>query len=187
MKYRLLSLATLFVVVCFTSPVNAEDKKTAMQFENPLEEALYHAVQKPAGHKHGNDMQRFYKERNYQPVWMQEDGDWARSPKDVIEAINSSDKEGLKPENYPLASVIDQAPSKANVQAVAQYELRVTDQVMDFVKAVRYGQVMPSKVFPKFFTPDDSRDLAYPLQQIIESSSIEAGLQEQAPQMPEYA
>lgn len=186
MNYRLPSLASLFVVACLI-PAHAEETKTdEMTLTNPLAKALHSELKSTTAYTHGSDLQRFYKQRNYESVWLDEDGDWKRDPSDIIESINESAAEGLNPKNYALEKTVKQ-PVPENVAAIAPYELRVTSQVMDYVEDLRYGQVVPASVFPQFFTPDDSHDLAHPTEQVLSAGSIKKGLQAQNPQHPEYA
>lgn len=183
MKHYLLSgLAVAFILYSAIALMGAEAAKY-----DALIRVIPVALNAPAHYRHSDALQRFYKQRNHRPLWLDENGQWQRKPEAFITAISRAAEEGLNPQDYPLQQLVDSKPHFANPVDAAVYELAVTDIAMDYIAALRYGRVNPQSVFPSFFIPDTNRDLAYPLQQIADAWNSEEAIYAQAPSVADYA
>jgi murein L,D-transpeptidase YcbB/YkuD len=182
LKYRFASLLILFALMCATPLIEAvAAKQTAMS------DALESALQSSESYKHRADLQRFYKEREYKPLWLDADGDWKEQPDGFVQAIRKASQHGLNPQHYPLEPLLERHKPSPDIAQNAAQELAVTDMAMDYLKALRYGVVNPTRIFPDFFTPDNQRDLAWPMQQVIDNGATAEAINAQAPQMSDYA
>lgn len=188
MFVRLLTLL-VFLVASIISPFAfAQTPDTAtVQVEGPLAERIQARLQNPQNFKRGYDLQRLYQDRQYQPIWLEANGNWQTSPTTYADAIvERAYKEGLNPENYRIRAG-NGSVSGASLASIAQTELEVTDTIMDFIGDLRYGAVDPETVFPMFFAPDRSQDIAWLTQEFLSSRNLDDAFEELAPPMEEYA
>lgn len=189
MRPFLSSFAVLTIALSSTTALaqtDTEDKRNIPT--DPTAKAMYDTLQSPQGMRHGYDLQKFYQARGYEPLWLEDDGDWERKPDAFVEAIAEADEEGLKPEDYPLASWLAQKPELDNATAIARYDAAISDVVFAYIDDLHNGKVDPQDVFPNFFIPDEEQEeLAWVAQQVLSAGDVEKALQQQTPQIEEYA
>lgn len=181
MKLYLLSAVFLLLLNC-TVPL-ISDKAITQEIMQSLRVTLA----TPDAFRHSDDLQRFYQQRNFQPIWVDASGNWQQRPTDFIAAVNRAAEDGLNPKNYSLPNLVANRPPIENVQQAAAYELSITEAIMDYLAALRYGSVDPQHVFPDYFTFEKEHDLATPLYNILNAVDTHSAILAQTPQVSDYA
>lgn len=181
------ALSTVLLVSVFATPAFAQEQKADTISTDPEAKAIYDALRNPAKFREGYVLQKFYQNRGYAPVWVEEDGDWERSPEAFAKAIEQATAEGLNPNDYPLQQIISNHKGSDDAAVNARSELAVSDVIAAYIDDLQNGKVDASKVFPKFFVPEEEEDdIAWHMEKALENGNAEEAFRAQVPQSKEY-
>lgn len=64
-------------------------------------------------------LKKFYRQRDYQSVWLEDDGSWKRDVDPFISAFKQAEKEGLNYADYQFATAVNQARASQSPKALA--------------------------------------------------------------------
>ncbi len=132
------------------------------------------------------DLLRFYKARNFQPVWFLYE---KTSPllETVLEFIENVDKEGLDSRDYQLAKLLllkEQAEEHVSSEALA-LELQTTQSILILAKDLARGRLTASSADPDWHIPQPTFDAVDFLRTALQSDLIQA-LNDLIPQHASY-
>ena len=136
-------------------------------------------VRMTIGDANAGPVQLFYRRRDYQPVWLEDDNGTGR----VLQAFARAAEEGLNPEDY----AVPELPPRASAQARGRFELRLTASFLRYAADLRKGRVTPSQVYRDARLPRDEFDPAAALESALAQAGVGTLLSELAPPLPEYA
>lgn len=119
-------------------------------------------------------LQKFYQQRNYAPVWDNDNGD----VEIVIAHLSEADREGLDPADYRLTE-IEQASG-------VERELLLTDALLRYTSDLQNGVHSPRAVDRSWFINKPASDIVATLQFAVNSNSLERTLSQLSPQNPIY-
>ena len=112
-------------------------------------QALVGQGQMPALHwpnytDYQNDVKTFYDDRNYEVAWTR-DGKPTKAASGFIEAFRSADRKGLRPADYDADRWESRvsALSGKGADAIAEFDVAMTINVMRFTSDLRIGRVNP--------------------------------------------
>lgn len=138
---------------------------------------------------------RFYTQRAFQPVWIDEDGVLPHTEM-LVQTIRQSGQEGLKPGVYHLPTIAtlitelgqpgDRELSRTQRHRVA-LELLLTDAYLMYGAHAIAGQIDPKILGEVWFGDRAAMDLTTPLQQALETDSVAAFLSQLRPRHRGYA
>lgn len=91
-----------------------------------------------------NDVKSFYDDRNYEVAWTR-DGKPTSAASGFIEAFRNADRKGLRPADYDTDRWDNRvaALQGKNADAIAQFDVAMTINVMRFISDLRIGRVNP--------------------------------------------
>lgn len=117
------------------------------------------------------DLKTFYDDRNYELAWSR-DGKPTPAASGFIEAFRSADAKGLRPEDYDAGrwqERIARLGSK-DADAIAQFDIAMTVNIMRFVSDLRIGRVNPSH----FNFAIDTQEKKYNLPEFVSDQAVDA-------------
>lgn len=131
----------------------------------------------------------FYKERDYQPAWVDEDG-LTDNGKELLQAVKESPEQGLNPEDYKLQYLyhLKKKTEKedAAIESFSKLEKEFTAAYLKYADHVLRGRLNPEKLDALWKTNQREKDLAVHLQQALEEEEVAASLQALEPTYKGY-
>lgn len=131
----------------------------------------------------------FYKERNYQPAWVDEDG-LTSDGKELLEAIEESPVQGLNPEDYKLQYLYHlkkkTEKEEAPLESFSKLEKEFTAAYLKFANHILRGRLHPEELDALWKINQREEDLAAHLKQALEEEEVVASLQALEPTYKAY-
>lgn len=134
--------------------------------------------------KRRSDISRFYNSESARLLWTGQ----TRSG-DLVGRMVDSDREGLRPEDYPSETLTDARSSlggSLSPSEEAWVELLLTGHFLDFASDVRAGRVSPRFVYPDAYMPINTIDAFVALERFAKSGSLGEFLSDWEPQGDTY-
>src|SRR5262245_42674448 len=138
---------------------------------------------------------RFYETREFQPVWVGENGALARVAT-LVTVLRHADRQGLQPAFYHLAKIEtmfaelrrEQALTPGiKVQRCLDLELLLTDASLMYISHVLAGRVSPKAIDDAWFANRPELDLVALLQRVLDDDHLEEALGNFRPPQQGYA
>ena len=113
-----------------------------------LEEGSHPDLRWPNFSRLGNQVQRFYEQAGYRPVWLRE-GEPSPQASQLMELLQQSYRKGLNPRDYDGDRWADRllklaaAPEPTASCEAALFDLGLTVSAMRYVKDLRFGRIDP--------------------------------------------
>lgn len=132
------------------------------------------------------ELQRFYKARNYEPLWFLQ-----TDPSPLLDTalvfIENADKEGLDSRDYQLQKLLQlrQQEQRSSSETLT-LELQTTRAVLMLAKDLSRGRLTASSADPDWHIPQASFDAITFLQKAIRSGDLAQAFSALPPQEPEY-
>ncbi len=132
---------------------------------------------------------QFYKERDYLPAWINEDG-LTKQSHELLEAIESCPENGLNPEDYKLA-YLQHLEKKldgdnAEMKDYKKFDKELTSAYLNLANHLLRGRIDPASFDETWLTDRRKKDLATHLQKAIEKDVIIESLQNLEPKYDGY-
>lgn len=117
------------------------------------------------------DVKTFYDDRNYELAWSR-DGKPTAAASGFIEAFRAAEAKGLRPEDYDAGRWQDRVAKlrTKDADAIAQFDVAMTVDVMRFVSDLRIGRVNPSH----FNFAIDTQQKKYDLPEFVSDQAVDA-------------
>ncbi len=98
---------------------------------------------------HRKEIIKFYKTRNFKPLWLGEYGMAARA-RHLLSLLGKADEEGLRAQDYLPASLIDFNDQASNIAekpaALAKLEIELTVAALEYSHHITAGRVKPIRI-----------------------------------------
>ena len=122
----------------------------------------------------------FYKQRNYEPLFVE---DRKQSPRGAAAAahLQNADADGLEPTDYPIPVF-----RSGDLEALADAELRLTGEVLEYARHAAMGRVHFSRISNDIGFEQDAPEPADILTKISTASDVRQALDSYQPQLPQY-
>jgi murein L,D-transpeptidase YcbB/YkuD len=117
------------------------------------------------------DVQRFYRERDYAPAWIDTSG-VALQTADVLERLRRAWIEGLDPARYHPDAIEALVAHAADVVQLARLDVLLSDAFLSFAREARDGRVHPRDVDPMWHIPFDAFDYPTALEKSLAGHSV---------------
>lgn len=138
---------------------------------------------------HRKEIIRFYKTRDFKPLWLGEYGMAARA-RHLLSLLGKADEEGLRAQDYLPASLIDFDDQASNIAekpaALARLEIELTVAALEYSHHITAGRVKPiriSKLHTLKAKPVAARKVLTNLQSTLRPDNYLTSLQ---PMIPQY-
>ncbi|SNY99050.1 L,D-transpeptidase family protein [Halomonas sp. hl-4] len=147
----------------------------------PLQEALQARL---AASDQRLPVERFYEYRDHQPVWTT-----AQSVKALMAGLRELERDGINPDNYAVASLMEafERSQSAGVSAQAAFELQASQALLQALDHLNRGQVNPRKLAAQWDAERPSR--GYSMARVMEAVNqldIAAALDQARPDSSAY-
>ncbi|MCC8997280.1 MAG: L,D-transpeptidase family protein [Nitrosomonas sp.] len=133
------------------------------------------------------ELQRFYKARNYEPVWFLQTS--SSSLLDTaLTFIESADKEGLDSRDYQFSKLLQlkQLEEQRSSSQSVTLELQTTRAVLTLARDLSRGRLSASSADPDWHIPQPSFDAVAFLQKALQSEDLTQSFNSLSPQEPSY-
>jgi len=122
----------------------------------------------------------FYKERNYEPLFV---AARKQSPRGaaVVAFLQGVDADGLEPSDYPAPTF-----KADDVDALAEAELRLIGEVLEYARHASSGRVHYSRISNDIGYEHDTPEPAEILKNVATASDVKQALDSYQPQHPQY-
>jgi murein L,D-transpeptidase YcbB/YkuD len=170
-----------------TSPAASTPAQPAPELAlDPLGQRLRDALSATAMDKQFDSKTRasldtFYLARKYAPVWT-DNGAMNERAKAVIAQLRHADADGLDPADYPVPTL----EANAGPDALADFELKLTDAVITYARHAAVGRVHWSRVSRDIFYDIPVPEAADILGKLAAASDARAALDSYNPQHAAY-
>ena len=117
------------------------------------------------------DVKTFYDDRNYELAWSR-DGHATAAASGFIEAFRGAEAKGLRPEDYDASRWQERVLrlGTKDAEAIAQFDVAMTVDVMRFISDLRIGRVNPSR----FNFAIDTQQKKYNLPEFVSDEAVDA-------------
>ncbi len=117
------------------------------------------------------DVKTFYDDRNYEVAWTR-NGKPTAAASGFIEAFQGSDAKGLRPDDYDAGRWGERVTKLRgkDADAIAQFDVTMTVNVMRFISDLRIGRVNPSH----FNFAIDTQQKKYDLPEFVSDQAVDA-------------
>ena len=138
-----------------------------------------------------DELSRFYSRRGFQPAWSTNTGPLPEG-KRILEAIHEADLEGLRPEDYHLASIekllaaTQAATDQLDPETLAALDLMLTHAFLLYASHSSTGRVNPETIHSEWFIKGQKANFVEILETALEESQIEEALENLRPQNVRY-
>lgn len=122
----------------------------------------------------------FYKERNYEPIFVA-NGKRSEAADKAIAYLQRVDEHGLEPDDYQIPSFKD-----GDLDALAEAELRLAGELLQYARHASMGRVHYSRVHNDIGFEREAPDPADILKEIANSKDLKATLDSFQPPHPQY-
>jgi murein L,D-transpeptidase YcbB/YkuD len=170
-----------------TNPAASTPAQPAPEFAlDPLGARLRDALSATATDKQFDGKTRasldtFYLARKYAPVWT-DNGAMNERAKAVIAQLKHADADGLDPADYPVPTL----EANAGPDALADFELKLTDSVITYARHAAVGRVHWSRVSRDIYYDIPAPEAADVLGKLAATSDARAALDSYNPQHEYY-
>jgi murein L,D-transpeptidase YcbB/YkuD len=122
----------------------------------------------------------FYKQRNYEPLFV---ADRKQSPRgaEIVAYLQNVDADGLDPTDYPAPNF-----KAGDIDALAEAELRLTGEILEYARHASIGRVHFSRISNDIGFEQDAPEPAEILANVTAASDIRQALDAYQPQHPQY-
>lgn len=122
----------------------------------------------------------FYKERNYEPVWVR---DRKQSPQGAaaVSYLQNVDADGLDPSDYPIPAF-----KAGDIDALADAEIRLTGEILEYARHASLGRVHYSRISNDIGYDRDAPEPADVLAKVSAAADVKQALDSYQPQHPRY-
>ena len=133
---------------------------------------------------------KFYASRLYEPAWIYVDGQPRPTVKELLNAVEQADREGLVPGDYHLKDIqeflaaIEHGPLDA--ASATKLDIFLTDAFISYGSHLLSGRVNPYDVDNDWFAGRRTGDLPVTLEQALDSGDIRQTLNDLLPINPVY-
>jgi murein L,D-transpeptidase YcbB/YkuD len=129
---------------------------------------------------------RFYRERNYRPIW--HDGQsLLPGARAFIDLILNSTAEGLNPSCYGLSALGDfEDATPTRPESFADLDVLLTDTFFSYAAHLYSGRIDPRSVYKKWSIATKSDNLMKDLNRALDTKGFRAALDGLAPRHPGY-
>lgn len=123
---------------------------------------------------------KFYKNRDYMPLWVRGEG-FLNQTKSIISELSLAGLDGLRPEDYHVASLKRQWNELTNhttnqnplaIESFVNFELMLTDGFLMFASHLAGGRVNPESIHSKWFPTNHVNDFTPVLDSAAEADDI---------------
>ena len=122
----------------------------------------------------------FYKERNYAPLWVDAGKQSSRGAAAAL-YLQNVDADGLEPSDYPVPAF-----KAGDIDALAEAELRMTGEVLEFARHASTGRVHYSRISNDIGYDHENPDAAEILTRVAGAADVKVALDSFQPQLPQY-
>ncbi len=122
----------------------------------------------------------FYRDRNYAPLFVENSKQSARGAA-VATYLQNVDADGLEPSDYPTPNF-----KAGDVDALADAELRMTGEVLEFARHASTGRVHFSRISNDIGFEQEAADPAEVLTRLAGATDVKQALDSYQPQHPQY-
>jgi murein L,D-transpeptidase YcbB/YkuD len=122
----------------------------------------------------------FYKERNYEPLWVE---NRKQSPRGAaaVSYLQNVDVDGLEPSDYPITVFKD-----GDIDALADAELRLTGELLDYARHASIGRVHYTRISNDIGFEQDAPEPAEIFATLSAAADVKKALDSYQPQHPQY-
>jgi murein L,D-transpeptidase YcbB/YkuD len=137
------------------------------------------------------ELSRFYTRRGFQPAWSTNTGPVPEA-KSIIEAIHGADLEGLRPEDYHLASIetllaeAQAAADQLDPETLAALDLLLTNTFFLYASHSSTGRVHPETIHSEWFIKGEKANFVEILETALKEDKIEDAMENLRPQNKRY-
>lgn len=194
-KLLMFSLALLIFSFLFGAPVLAAGK---------VAEALHHKLGQDVQQRtlwvgceviHTRaDLIQFYKDRNFTPVWLNEEG--LNDLGNALPAqLAESRLHGLDPDDYHLHCInatitqlnnILLSPGELDPKGLADLDILMTDAFMIYASHLATGKVDPERLYPLWFSQKEKANIIAGLNHLLRSRDLAGTIRSFAPSHQQY-
>ncbi len=130
------------------------------------------------------NLQRFYKARQHQPIWIAPESSRLEM---ALAFIAAADTEGLNSNDYQLHQLqqLQQQPDPS-LQAATELEIRTTHAMLSLTRDLSRGRLTATKADADWHIPQTTFDAASFLQDAIKNDRLQPSLHNLAPQQSSY-
>ncbi|MCI0626250.1 MAG: L,D-transpeptidase family protein [Acidobacteria bacterium] len=141
------------------------------------------------------ETQVFYRQREFQPAWIQIGWFGARRLRSegaaLLECLRDAWREGLDPAEYPVDELEQQfekaSRSTTPATELAWLDARLSYTFFEYAAHLYRGRVSPKRISPAWQVASRNRELAALLEDALARKNICGGLAKLTPTLPEYA
>ena len=165
-----------------TAAAPAKAAEVDPAFSDKLREMI---IAKTAGRYFARPAERaaaeaFYKERNYAPVWTNGQKQTARGAA-AAAYLQNVDADGMEPADYPAPNF-----KAGDIDALAEAELRLTGELLEYVRHASIGRVHFSRISNDIGYELDAPEPADVLANVSGADNLKQALDAYQPQHPQY-
>lgn len=136
-----------------------------------------------------DDFISFYRSRNFEPAWIDEDG-VKKAAERFLEEVEKSTEHGLSPEDYKLQYLYHLKKSldqpEVELKSFQKFDKELTTAYLKLANHILRGRIEPSQFDSTWKTDRRERALARHLLEALEEGSIEESLKSLEPQYEGY-
>ncbi len=156
----------------------------ASDFPIRLEERIASALVGASEHRALSDLQRFYAERAFRPLWSGSPQAMRRAGL-LLHALAHSDAEGLDPAAYGTAD-LERWRARTDLAARVEFEFRMSQALAAYARHVRTGRISPHYVRADLPFVSRGRSAYEILTEASKAADFAAWLAAQPPSNPRY-
>jgi murein L,D-transpeptidase YcbB/YkuD len=127
----------------------------------------------------------YYAQQGYTPVWTV-DGKFTDQAKAIIARIKDAAEDGLDPKDYPLPPVQLGQAMAATPEAVAAYDVELSDAIVTYARHAHSGRLDPADVSPNFSYKPHLLDPHDVLETMRTATDVDAAMTGFSPHHPEF-
>lgn len=135
-------------------------------------------------------MQVLYKNRSYQPAWI-DNSEVQATASSLLTSLSKADEHGLRVSDYGVDDLRKrlshlQAGELTGKNAIAQLDLRLSYAFIDYAQDLHSGRIDPKAVDPRWITDLPRNDYAQSLATALDNEDVAGVLANMAPPQPAY-
>lgn len=140
------------------------------------------------------DLIQFYKDRNFAPVWLNEEG--LNDLGNALPAqLAESRLHGLDPEDYHLRCINETitqlnnillSPKDPSPKRLAELDILMTDAFMIYASQLAAGKVDPECLYPLWFSQEQKANIIAGLNRLLQSRDLPGTIRSFAPSHKQY-
>ena len=159
------------------SALSAADAAVAERLRELIENKLRQHVSREQDRA---GVEAFYRDRNFAPLWVGSNAPLPRT-RDTTDFLHGVATDGLEPADYPAPNFADVGP-----EALAAYELKLTNSVLVFARHASTGRIAFSRVSGSVYFDLKFPDAGEVLAKLAAATNIRDALDSFNPQHPAY-